>query len=408
MKNPIKFTDTKIKSLSTKKSRYDIRERDGFAIRVSPSGRKTWIFFYDYDGRRRRMSLGVYPYISLAKAKERHGDAIKLLRKGIDPGVVEQEKRLKRIAAPTIKELVVLYIDKYAKPKKRSWKEDERILFKDVVPAWGKRKAADIRRPDVIHLLESIADRGAGIQANRTLAVVRKMFNFAVNRGIFEYTPCANISPVAKERQKDRCLTEAEIKSFWSEVDNAAMADATSRILKLILVTAQRPGEIAGMDWSEIANNWWTIPADKAKNREIHRVFLTPLAMELIGSPRKGYVFPSRRGEAHIHINALAHAIRRNLKPDDHGHKAISIEHFTPHDLRRTAATQMTKMKTPRLVVAKILNHKERGVTAVYDRHGYDDEKRYALENWEKKLRQIVGIDKAETGKVIPMKQSRN
>ncbi len=405
MKKPIKFTDKKIKGLPVKKTRYDIRERDGFAVRVAPSGRKTWIFFYDYDGRRRRMTLGTYPQITLSKAKEKHGDALKLLRKGIDPGADEQKKRIERIVAPTVKDLTSLYIEKWAKPNKRTWKEDERILEKDVVRAWGKRKAADIKRPDVIHLLESIADRGAKIQSNRTFAVIRKMFNFAVGRGLLEFSPCTNISPVARECQKDRCLSETEIETLWYELDNGSMSEATRRALRLILVTAQRPGEVVGMKWSEIDGDWWTIPSEKAKNRQAHRVYITPFAREVLGSSGSGYVFTSPSGVGHIHINALSRAVRRSYELDKNGNKKISIDHFTPHDLRRTAASLMTGIGISRLVVAKILNHVERGVTAIYDRHSYDREKQQALERWEKKLRQIIGMEEKDAEKIIKIRR---
>ena len=407
MKKSTRFTDKKIKSLPAKDTRYEIRERDGFAIRVSPSGQKTWIFFYDYQGRRRRMTLGTYPDMSLTDARENHGDARKKLRKGIDPATEEQIRKLERIVAPTIKELGDLFIEKWAKPNKRTWKEDERILNKDVIPAWGKRKAADIKRPDVIHLLETIADRGAKIQSNRTLAVIRKMFNFAVGRGILEYNPCTNISPLAKEHQKDRVLNETEIKVLWTELDKGIMSEETKRILKLILLTAQRPGEVVGAHWSEIEGDWWTIPAKKAKNRKAHRVFLTSFTKELLGFPRSGYVFPSPRGDGHIHINALSRAVRRSYKPDKNGKVAFTINHFTPHDLRRTAASLMTGMGTSRLVVSKILNHVEKGVTAIYDRHSYDLEKQQALERWENKLLKITGIkENKELPKIIKMRRN--
>jgi len=404
MKKTTRFTDKKIKNLPAKDTRYEIRERDGFAIRVSTSGQKTWIFLYDYLGRRRRMTLGTYPYMSLADAREEHGDARKKLRKGIDPAAEKQTKKIERIIAPTIKELANLFLEKWAKPNKRTWKEDERILNKDVIPAWGKRKAANIKRPDVIHLLETIADRGAKIQSNRTLAVIRKMFNIAVGRGILEYSPCTNISPVAKERQKDRVLSETEIKTLWPELDKGAMSEETCRILKLILVTAQRPGEVVSMEWSEVDGNWWTIPANKAKNRQAHRVFLTPLAKELLGSPESGFVFPSPRGDGHIHINALSRAVRRSYEQDKEGNITFSIEHFTPHDLRRTAASLMTGMGISRLVVSKILNHVERGVTAIYDRHSYDNEKRTALEKWSRRLEVILSGKKAD--KVVSIKKT--
>lgn len=402
----MKFTDAFIRNLRPKEKRYDLREsvREGFAIRVAPSGRKTWLYFYDFEGRRRRMSLGVYPQVKLSKARDRHGDALKLLRNGKDPAALEMEKRVESLRSPTVAQLAEEYIEKWAKPRKRSWKEDKRNLDKDVVPVWGKRKARDIKRRDVILLLEKIVERGASRQSNIVFSLLRRMFNFAVERDILEYSPCANVKPLAKDNAKDRCLSEEEIKVFWKNLDASPMTEEVRRALKLILVTAQRPGEVISAHWSEIDGHWWTVPGEKAKNGQVHRVYLSPLAMELIGRKGDGYLFPSPRGGKPIHVNALSHALRRFLKLDEEtGNIKLPITHFTPHDLRRTAASHMTGSGISRLVVSKILNHVESGITAVYDRHSYDREKLEAMETWERKLRSLTEGKIAKNVIILPL-----
>jgi integrase len=161
--------------------------------------------------------------------------------------------------------------------------------------------------------------------------------------------------------------------------------------LKLQLITGQRKGEVVGAEWADIdlANKWWTIPKEKAKNNLPHRVPLSPLALKLIketkeSSKESSFLFPSPlKEDSHITEPAIDRAIRNNRELFD-------IKHFVPHDLRRTVASQMTSMGISRLTVSKILNHVESGVTAVYDRHSYDKEKRHALNKWAKRLEEIV------------------
>jgi len=167
--------------LKAKDTRYEVREKngDGFAIRVSTLDEKSWIFFYTFEDRKRRMTFGNYPEMSLADAKKKHRKAMTVLENGKDPGHEKIQNEFEARNAATVEALITEYLETHAKPNKRSWKEDERILNKDVKPSWGKRKAADITRRDLIQLLDKIKERGAPIVANRALACVRRMFNFA-------------------------------------------------------------------------------------------------------------------------------------------------------------------------------------------------------------------------------------
>lgn len=353
------------------------------------------------------MTLGRYPKMTVAEAHSEHGKALVSLEKGIDPSEVEVEKRRQDRRAPTVKLLVDEYIEKWAKPRKRSWEKDQSTLDRDVVTEWGKRKAKDITRRDVVILLDGIVERGAPIQANRTLAVIRKMFNFAVSRDIVPSNPCLQVKAPASENQRDRVLSAEEIKLLWdalTKVDRkpgddqemrVTMAKGTALALQFQLLTAQRKGEVAAAEWSEIdlEGKLWTIPAEKSKNKLPHRVPLSPQAVSLLEQIKKEskesiWLFPSPRGQGKHHIleTAIDHAARLNQE-------AIGIDHWVPHDLRRTAASMMTSIGISRLVVSRILNHVESGITAVYDRHSYDNEKRKALEAWSRKLGSILSAE---------------
>ena len=427
----MQFTEKYIQSLKPKTQRYDVREGggEGFAIRIFPSGQKSWVFFYYFESRKRRMTFGNYPKLSLANARKAHRQALSMVANGHDPGLIKQNQKLEARTCSTIEDLIEEYLEKWAKPRKRSWKADEKVLFKEVKPLWGKRKAKDIVRRDILLLLDKIKERGAPIQANRVLACVRRMFNFAIERDIIPSSPCVAIKAPSKENRRDRCLSIEEIKIFWHGLEKSPMSKATRLVLKLQLVTAQRKGEIVAAEWKEIdlQTGWWTIPAEKAKNSHAHRVPLSKLALELIEEIKilcsnSRWLFPSfSKQDKHILPTAINRAVLRGRKKItdisdlaanescnvEQSNKNILPNDLTPHDLRRTAASMMTSIGVPRIVVSKILNHIDSSVTAVYDRHSYDTEKRDALERWSLKLAQIIN-DKAQVNNVIDIKQKAN
>jgi integrase len=386
-----RFTDKAIAALRPKPERYEVWEGAGFGLRVSPGGAKAWVWVYHFAGRPRRMTFGAYPATGLADARIKLAAARKLLERGIDPGDREVEARKAERTAETVAELAEAYLDKWARPRKRSAAEDERILRKDVIPAWGRRKAKDIARRDVIALLDRIVDRGSPIAANRTLALVRRMFGWAVSRDLIPASPCAAVKAPAKENRRDRVLTTEEIARLWRALDDpeTPISQPIRLALKFQLATAQRKGEVTDAEWREfdLAEGVWTIPAAKAKNGLPHRVPLSPLAravLDAIPELHSQWLFQSPRGGGPVGGQSVDHAMHRCRD-------ALGVGDATPHDLRRTAASHMTSIGIGRLVVSKILNHAEPGITAVYDRYSYDAEKRAALAAWGARLEEIIG-----------------
>jgi integrase len=424
----MKFTEKFILALKPKKERYDVREKSGkgFAIRVSSSDKKSkvsqletkaatksWVFFYVFEGRKRRMTLGTYPALTLKKAREKHAEALTLLQADKDPSLEKQRHETEARNSYTVRSLIREYMEVWAIPNKRSWQADERCLNKDVIPFLGKRKAKDITRRDVILLLDKIKERGAPIQANRTLACVRRLFNFAIERDLISASPCVAVKPVAKENRRDRVLSVQEIKNLWQTLDNYEDRNIQISLiaryaLKFQLATTQRKGEVVKAEWREVCMDSciWTIPAEKVKNKlGAHRVPLSALALDLLEQIKKmnlsqKWIFPSEKKrkrkkdaegnstqefikrDTHISGASIDHAIRRSVFK--------GIASFVPHDLRRVGASYMTSLGVSRLTVSKILNHADKSVTAVYDRHSYDAEKRHALELWSNKLHEIL------------------
>ncbi len=390
------FTVNQIKSLKPKDKPYLVRGGKGFAIRVMPSGTKTWQFIYTFEGKRKWYSLGTFPEVSLKDANTKYKDALSLLEKDIDPGEFNRQKDEDRRKEPYMNDLCAEYLEKHAKVKKRlrSWQEDERMINKDIKPRFDKVKAKEITKRDIVLMLEDIYDRGAKTHSNRMLALVRKIFNFGIGRDLLQTNPCNGIEKLHAEVSKDRYLSDAEISKFWKGLEGSNMTDPVRRVLKMILLTGQRPGEVLNVEWSEINGNWWTIPAEKTKNKQEHRVYLTETAKKLLGARADGFVFKSPRGDKPMHLNTLPHAIQRNLP-------LLADVPFTPHDLRRTCATGITRLGFPRFLAGQVLNHKDKSITGVYDRYEYDQEKQKISQRWERKLQKLATGDKNQAN-VIP------
>ena len=284
----MRMTDVGIRKLKPKTQRYEVWEdgRTGLGVRVSPKNRKTFVYMYWRKGKARRMTLGIYGKgpnkMSLVDANIKHAQAMKVLDEGRDPANETVEANIAERGAETVTELVEEYLEKWAKPNKSSAAEDERILRKDVIPVLGQRKAKDITRRDIISLLDGIVARGAPVGANRTLAIIRRVFSWAVESDILGTTPCVSIKRRSKETSRDRALKDTEIHTFWHGLAKAQMTEAVRLALKFQLATAQRRGEVVAAKWSELDRDkgLWAIPAEKPRTTKFtlsrsHRLPLT-------------------------------------------------------------------------------------------------------------------------------------
>jgi integrase len=399
----VKLTDATVKALQAPPpGRQDMlwdATLPGFGIRVSPGGTRTWLVLYRHGRNVRRLKLGRYPLMSLADARDRAKEALAAVVRGDDPAGEKQAER----EAATFGEVAEAFVADAQTKGRRSWREVKRTLEHDVLPMWRTRLAKDISARDVRELLDGIVAREAPIQANRTFAIIRRLFNWAAapDRAYVPqfHNPCRGLERPARETQRDRVLNADELRAVWKALDVESVANAA--VFKLLLLTAQRVGEVRTIRWADLDLNgaWWTIPAERAKNRLAHRVPLSAPAVAILRQLRElngatPFVFPTTRGSE-------SGCLERVYKTVDRIRKASGVTDFTPHDLRRTAASWMTSVGISRLTVSKLLNHIERGVTAVYDRHSYDKEKQEAVNAWAAKLQKIITGAHA---KVVPFR----
>jgi integrase len=265
----------------------------------------------------------------------------------------------------------------------------------------GDFKVRDLTRRQLVRLLQGIVDRGAPVTANRVYSLLVQTFKWAVAQDVVPASPMAGIEkPGGHEQERRRFLSAEEVRTFWTKLESASMALPTRLALKLLLVTGQRRGELTFAKWTDfdLDAKRWTIPVALLKSSharradpEPHVVPLSPLALELLRELHKltgesEHVLPARadkRKSQSYSERVLSRAVRENANH-------FGIEHFTPHDLRRTAASFMTKLKVPRLHVEKVLNHSTGDIAEVYDRHDYLPEKRAALLKWGAHLQGII------------------
>lgn len=375
----------------------------GLALRVSPRGVKTWALRYRIGRRLRRWTIGSAPTLSLADAREQARAALRRVPLGHDPALAKQERR----DADTFGDVAARYLTEYAQPRKRSWKDDRRLLTSEVLPQWRHRPAREIRRRDAREVIEAVARRGAPILANRLRALLHKLFAFAVAGELVDSNPVTAVPRPGVERQRDRVLREDEIRTLWMALD--AQPAEMAAAFKLRLITAQRGGEVVNMRWSDVdvAGGWWTIPAEHSKNKLPHRVPFTPPAIAILEAlrARVDEALTARKARGHDDGKAPIYVLAgaRGKRQRSAAAATFGIPDFIGHDLRRTAASYMASAGVSRLVISKVLNHVERGVTAVYDRHSYDAEKRTALETWARRLDAILSETPQTGAAVVPI-----
>jgi integrase len=399
---PVKAADLAIKALKPRATRYEVpvEGNRGLVVTVWPSGEKAWTYRGRIRGVLYREKIGVYPAMPLASALKAFADLREQRHKGEDLPARRQRATQTEKRSPTVKTLCHEYIERHAKPNKRSWQQDKRMLDKDVIPSWGRLRAAGIERADVVALLDTITDRNAAMQAGKVLALVRKVWNFGIDRGVLTSNPASRIPRPVKARTINRVLSDIELKKVWPKFAKSGLRPQVGAAMQLQLLTGQRIGEVLQAEWSEIdlAAQTWLIPATKSKNKREHLVPLSAQAKAIIeAQPQAGrFIFPGR-GEAAIRSEVAAHELAEAFP-------ALGVAKFTTHDLRRTVETRMASIGIGKETRDRVLNHTDRSVGGMhYNRYDYLPEKRAALDKWGKLLGEI--IEGKHIGNVVQIKR---
>jgi integrase len=350
----------------------------GFGVRVSPTGRKVWFVVTRVGDRQKRVTIGTYPAISLAEARD---EARKLIRNA-QLGVTEDAP-----ASPTLTlgEAIPLFINLYAKPKNRSWRSCERLL--GAFQALADKPLGEIKRSDLVRVLDQLIASGTPYRANRALSALKKLMAWALDRGMIEVNPIAGLKAPATEQSRDRILTERELRDLLVAADEEGYPFGS--LIKVLALTGQRRSEVSDMRWSEIdfESRLWTIPASRTKNKQSHAVPLSGPVVDILRT------LPRFLGFDCVFTTTGTTPISGFGRAKSWLFSVVDAPDWRIHDLRRTAASGMARLGIPPHVVEKVLNHKSgiiSGVAAVYNRYGYEAEKREGLETWSGFVEQLL------------------
>jgi integrase len=356
----------------------------GFGLRVTPSGARSWVVAVRKPGARHpaRIKLGEPPTMALKEARRKAGEIL------TDPAA--------HFAAAARRDTVRAVAEEWLKrdqAKNRRVAEVRRMFAKDVLPALGDRPIAEVRKRDVIALVDAIADRGAGVMANRTLAHLKRLFRWAAARDIIEADPAAHVLRPAPEVRRERVLSADELRAIWDACEGDYPYGAG---IKLLILTLARKSEVFELSTSEVDREQRLIrlPAARVKNAEGRTIPLSAPALEVLdalpvmgGGPyalsmdgRRPYSGPSwakRRLDARI-----AELRGQPLAP------------WRLHDLRRSGATGLQRLGVRLEVIEAVLGHisgSRSGVIGIYQRHKFEDEARAALDAWGREVERIIG-----------------
>lgn len=384
----IPLTDEIISGLQRKRERYEVPDKvaTGLRVRVGTSGKKVFICRYSYLGKVATKTLGIYPTVSLKAAR----DAVLLARKRMTEG---KQPFMPGMDVPpdltpqftenvmTFKEVAEEYLRQPHIKRLRTYKNRVMQIRHHIIPVLGRLPINAINKRVTRSFVNSIIDRDAPAQAAALQLCIKFIIRYAEDEEYIPSNPLQSLRSPYKYRPRERILSVDELRTLWTYITHPKeWRSPTCRCLGFLIATGQRRQECAFIHKTEvdIEQREWTLPGSRAKNGRPHIIPLTQWHFELLGkaNTESGFFFHSVRGEnGAMSLSSITTYVRRYII-------ANGCDHFTVHDLRRTFATHLGRLRVSRDIRKRLLNHSDGDVTGIYDRYDYLEEKRHAMEVW--------------------------
>ena len=395
----------------------------GFYLVVQPSGKKSWAVRYRSAGKPIKLTIGTYPAFELQKARDEAKAVLQSVQRGEDPSTAKKDAKAKTLTGDgTVIAVVRTFIARHAQRNNRGWRDTTRqlgfrvtkasddpktftVIPKSFLAVHGHGQIKDITRAHIIAHIDDIVDAGKPIAANRTLAALKKLFAWCVERDLIPFSP-ATLKAPSEETSRERILTDDEVIALWKATEDLGWPFGP--MVRMLLLTGQRRNEVSGMRWNEVdlKAKLWTIPAERAKNGKAHGVPLSAAALAILetvpriegsdlvfsmtGSTSVSGFSRMKRG---LDAKMLA-ALRESVKERNEDPAQVSIPEWWLHDLRRTLVSGMARLGINLPVIEKVVNHLSgsfAGIVGVYQRHEFAEEKRRALDAWANFVTSLVG-----------------
>lgn len=418
-----KLTDRKANAAKATDKELVLGDGDGLYLRVRPDGApKVWFFRYTLQGKTKKMQLGTYPIMSLANAREERDSLLMMTKQGADPALAKAKEAAQREEAEramaarlTVNALFDRWLSVELVRRKDQGAEIERMFKKDVLPKIGNLYVEDIRKGHITEITDALLARGVTRMAKLVFSQVRQMFRYAVDRDVIEFEPTANIRKAkigGKDTERDRVLSEDEIKILSSQLPKAGLLDTTQLAVWICLATCCRIGELLNAKWEhlDLENRRWWIPPENSKNGKAHTIQLSDYAVgkfvalkdvvqgrherrqeknRKLNQPvdeLPAYIYPDKTNTQPVCTKTITKQLgdrqRQNQKPLSRRIGGVYAEalvlkggKWTPHDLRRTGATLMVSLGVLPEVAERCLNHTEQNkIKRTYQHHTYEKE----------------------------------
>jgi integrase len=371
----------------------------GLCLRITDKGAKSWSVYYRLNGKHQRMTIGTWPGIGVARARDRARQIKDQAKGGTDPKAArEAEERATQEAAQeeaqnTFGALAEKYINRECKgensdgsPKLKRGREIERIIRRELLPDWQDTLITDLRKRDAVALTDALLDAGKPMAAHKLHEIIKRIFEWAHGRDEIAANPMSGKWAPVNKTPRDRVLSDKEITAIWQAAEK--MGYPTGPFYRLLTLTGQRLTEVADACWSEIdlEAGVWVVPAARIKSKRDHLVPLSEAALTILTAlPRftaGNYVFSTTGGQRPISGHS-----RRKARLDE----LSGVTGWRNHDIRRTVRTGLAALGVPEIVSEHILSHGPRNpLVRTYNVHAYKDEKREALEKWAGHVRNLI------------------
>ena len=363
------------------------------ALRISYGGGKSFVTYYHAGTQHRRMTLGIWPAMSLAEARDAWRQVREAVARGEDPARAKQGRKPSSSFDVVVEEW--LRRDQ-SRNRDSTQRQAQLIVDRELLPAWAGRDVDDISKRDVLDLLDSVCDRGAHTMANRVFACASRFFRWCVSRDILEANPMAGLSRPSVEKARDRVLTTDELVKVWRASGDAG---AFGQVIRLLILTGARKEEIGRLRWDEIVDDHIKLAGGRTKTGEPNDIPLSSAARALLASVRPvgdaDLVFPTDAGKS---ITAWA-------RHKDRLDAAAGVTGWRIHDLRRTFSTGLNELGADPHIVEGILGHKIPGVAGVYNHAKHIAAKRAAVEAWGAHV--LALVEGRAPGVVVPMRGTK-
>jgi integrase len=407
------LSDTRLRTMKPKARAYSESDGGGLFVQVSKTGVKSWGLRYWLDGKQERVGLGSYPSYSLADARSWRDDCKALADRGLSPMKLKRGDPIPQDATPAARELATAFIRDWClkthqrnaaqervavgtleafawrwyaeivEPNNSNPRNIKRVLDKDVIPAIGNKLLAEVTLDDVLTITDAIKARGADQMALQTRNVLKRLFAYAIGRGLVTFNPAAAVEAkyIATAKSRDVALSQDELGRLLRAIYQSSMKRAHKLALHLLILCMVRKGELIGARWEEIDFDRaeWSIPAERMKKDKAHLVPLPRQAVAMFEELKSlaggsEWVFPSRgtlkKPIAHSTLNVAVRAL-------DH-----DVQDFVIHDFRRTASTHLHEAGFNSDWIEKALAHETKGIRGVYNRAQYAEQRRQMLQWW--------------------------